>query len=54
VFAAELVTDITELAVGAACAAAAPFAWRRARWLGVLLGVAGLAALVHAIVSMAS
>jgi hypothetical protein len=52
VIAADLVTDLTELAVGVACAAAAPFAWRRARWLGVALAIAGLAAIVHAVVSM--
>jgi hypothetical protein len=50
---ADLVTDLTEMAVGLACLGAAPFAWRRARWLGVLLAVAGLAAVVHAVVSLA-
>ena len=49
---ADLVTDLTELAVGIACVAAAPFAWRRARWLGVAAAVAGLAAVVHALISM--
>jgi hypothetical protein len=52
VIAADLVTELTELAVGVACAAAAPFAWRRVRWPGVALAVAGLAAIVHASVSM--
>jgi hypothetical protein len=54
VAAADLLTDITELCVGLACLGAAPFAWRRIRWLGVLLAIAGLAAVVHAIASMAS
>lgn len=49
---ADLVTDVTELAVGIACVAAAPFAWRRSRWLGMAAGVAGLAAVVHAVISM--
>jgi hypothetical protein len=53
VFAANLVTDVTELAVGLGCLFAAPFAWPRARWLAVLLAVAGLAAVVHAVVSLA-
>jgi hypothetical protein len=54
VFAADLVTDLTEIAVGVGCLAAAPFAWRRARWLGALLAAAGLVAVVHAVVSMAT
>jgi hypothetical protein len=54
VLGADLVTEVTELGVGLACGAAAPFAWRRATWLGVLLGVAGLAAVVHALLSMAT
>jgi hypothetical protein len=54
VVAADLLTDITELAVGVACLGAGPFAWRRARWLGVLLVVAGFAAVVHAIASLAT
>ncbi|HEY7283381.1 MAG TPA: hypothetical protein VID47_17500 [Actinomycetota bacterium] len=51
--AADLVTDLTEIAVGVVCLVTTPFAWRRARWLGVLLAVAGLAAVVHAVVSIA-
>jgi len=51
--AASLVTDLTEIAVGAVCLVAAPFAWGSARWLGALLALAGLAAVVHAVVSMA-
>ena len=54
VFAADLVTDLTEIAVGLACIVASPFAWRRARWLGALLAVAGLAAVIHAAISMAN
>jgi hypothetical protein len=54
VIAADLLTDLTELAVGLACAVAAPFAWQRARWLGVALAIAGLAAIVHAVISMLS
>jgi hypothetical protein len=53
VFAADLFTDLTEIAVGVGCLVSAPYAWRRARWLGVLLAVAGLAAVVHAVVSLA-
>jgi hypothetical protein len=51
---ASLVTDLTEIAVGAVCLVSAPFAWRSARWLGVLLAVAGLAAVVHAVISLAT
>lgn len=54
VFAASLVTDLTELVIGAGCLLAAPGAWRRARWLGVLLAVAGIAAVIHAMISMAT
>jgi hypothetical protein len=52
VLGADIVTDLTELAVGIACVAAGPFAWRRSRWLGVAAAVAGLAAVVHAVISM--
>jgi len=52
VIGADLLTDLTEIAVGVACLASAPYAWRRARWLGVLLAVAGLTAVVHALVSL--
>jgi hypothetical protein len=52
VTAADLITDLTELVVGLACLGAAPFAWRRARWLGTALAIAGLAALVHTIASL--
>ncbi len=51
--AADILTDLTELVVGVACLSAAPFAWRRARWLGAALVIAGLAAAVHAIASLA-
>jgi hypothetical protein len=54
VFAASLVTDVTELVIGAGCLVAAPGASRRARWLGALLAVAGLAAVIHAVISMAT
>ncbi|MFL5796750.1 MAG: hypothetical protein ACJ77A_02310 [Actinomycetota bacterium] len=50
--AADLITDLTELAVGVGCLAAATFAWRRARWLGAVLAIAGVAAAVHAIASL--
>ena len=49
-----LLTDLVELGVGAACLAAAPLAWRRMRWLGVVLVVAGLAAVAHAFISIAA
>jgi len=53
VFAADLLTDLTEIAVGVGCLVSAPFGWRHARWLGVLFAMAGLAAVVHAVVSLA-
>ncbi|HXJ62999.1 MAG TPA: hypothetical protein VNN79_04520 [Actinomycetota bacterium] len=52
--AASLVTDLTELVIGVGCLVATPGAWHRARWLGALLAVAGLAAVVHAVISMAT
>ena len=54
VLAADLLTDLTEIAVGVGCLVSAPFALRSARWLGVLLAIAGLAALIHAAISMAT
>jgi hypothetical protein len=52
----ELITDAVELAVGAGCLAAGAGAWRRRalRWVAVLLLVAGLAAVVHAAVAIAT
>jgi len=50
----DAVTYAIEAAVGVACLAAAAGIWRRSR-LGVaavLLGIAGVAALVHAVVSL--
>jgi len=50
-----IVTDLIELAVGLGCLAGVPAAWRRGmRWLAGLFAVAGLAAAVHAVVSMAT
>jgi hypothetical protein len=47
-------TDLIELAVGLACLIGAVGAWRRGlRVLGVLLAVAGAAAVAHALVSLA-
>jgi hypothetical protein len=47
-------TDLTELAVGLACLVGAVGAWRRGlRWLGAPLAVAGVAAIAHALVSLA-
>jgi hypothetical protein len=50
----QALTDLTELAVGIACLVGGLAAWRRGpRWLGVLLAVAGVAAIAHALVSLA-
>ena len=49
----QLVIDIIELAVGAACLAAAVGTWRRGvRVAAVVLAVAGAAAVAHAAWSM--
>ena len=45
-------TYAVEIAVGAACLLAAPGAWRRMRWLGVLLAVAGVAAAGHGVFAL--
>lgn len=50
---AETATYLTELGVGIACLAMAFAAWRRSRAVGVILGVAGVAAAVHALVRLA-
>ncbi len=45
-------TSITELFVGLACLALAAPIWRRpgvARWIGVAIGLAGIVAIVHAV-----
>ena len=51
----ESVTNVVELAVGLGCLAAATGAWRRPqlRWVAALLLVAGLAAVIHAVVALA-
>jgi len=50
----QIVTDLIELAVGLGCLAGVPAAWRRGmRWLAALFAVAGVAASVHAVSSMA-
>jgi hypothetical protein len=43
-----------EVAVGLACLVAAAGTWRREgpRWVSVLLGVAGIAAVGHALISL--
>jgi hypothetical protein len=50
-------TDLIELAVGAVCLTAAIAAWRRGgtafRLTGAILVVAGIAAIVHASISIA-
>lgn len=44
-----------ELGVGLACAVAAVGAWRRGlRWVGVVAGAAGIAAIVHALWALAT
>jgi hypothetical protein len=49
-------TDVTELLVGLGCLAAAVATGRSPRlwWLALVLGVAGVAAIVHAIVELAA
>ena len=44
---ADAVTYGIEIAVGACCLLASVGAWRRIAWLGVVLAVAGLTAIVH-------
>ena len=50
----QTLTDVTELLVGLGCVAAAVATARspRLRWLTLVLGVAGVAAIVHAIVEL--
>jgi hypothetical protein len=44
-----------ELGVGLACAVAAVGAWRRGlRWVGIVAGLAALAAVVHALWALAT
>ena len=49
-------TYVTELLVGLGCVAAAVATARspRLRWLALVLGVAGVVAIVHAIVELAA
>jgi hypothetical protein len=42
------VTSVTELLVGLACLGLSAVVWPRNRFLSVALGVAGLAAVIHA------
>jgi hypothetical protein len=53
---ARVVTDVVELGVGVACLIGVPAAWRssRVRWLAPVLAIAGLAAAIHAITSLAA
>jgi hypothetical protein len=41
-------TSVTELLVGLACLGSGAVVWPRNRFLGAALGVAGLAAVIHA------
>ena len=52
----QTLTYVTELLVGLGCLVAAVAAARgpRLRWLALVLGVAGVAAIVHAIVELAA
>ena len=51
----DAVVDGIELAVGLACAVAAVGAWRRGlRWVGIVAGVAALAAIGHAVWAVAT
>jgi hypothetical protein len=52
----QTLTDVTELLVGLGCVAAAVATARspRLRWLALVLGVAGVAAIAHAIVELAA
>jgi hypothetical protein len=51
---ARALTYVVELLVGVGCLVAGAAALRgpRARWVGVVLGVAGVAAIVHALVEL--
>ena len=51
----QTLTDVTELLVGLGCLAAAVATARspRLRWLALVFGVAGVAAIAHAIVELA-
>jgi hypothetical protein len=51
---ARTTTYAIEIAVGLACLGAAVGTLRRSRWLGAALIVAGLAAIVHGIVALAT
>lgn len=48
------VTYLVELSVGLGCLAGAAMAWRlpRVRWLTIVLGMAGLTAVLHAAVAL--
>ncbi|HEV8057381.1 MAG TPA: hypothetical protein VGQ01_02675 [Actinomycetota bacterium] len=50
---AQTLTYVTELLVGLGCLVAA-VATARLRWLALVLGVAGVAAIAHAIVELAA
>jgi hypothetical protein len=52
----QTLTDVTELLVGLGCVVAAVATARspRLRWLALVLGVAGVAAIVHAIAELAA
>jgi len=46
------VTSVTELLVGLACLGLGALMWPRNRFVAVALGVAGLAAMIHATVDL--
>ena len=46
------VTSVTELLVGLACLGLGVVVWSRMRFLAIVLGVAGLAAVIHATVDL--
>ena len=52
----ETLTSVVELVVGLGCLAAAAGSWRRPhlRWVAALLLVAGLAAVIHAALALAT
>jgi uncharacterized membrane protein YhfC len=46
------VTSVIELLVGLACLGLGAVVWPRNRFIAVALGVAGLAAVIHAVVDL--
>jgi hypothetical protein len=52
--AVDTVTSLIELAVGAGCAIGGIAIFRSRRWIGVVLVIAGLVAIVHAVGALMS